>query len=370
MYLPSLLALLALGSSAVAAPAPTLEVRQSSRLTFADRKALAASSSSAAAAAASSSSAAAAAAQSSKTRPVWRAAPYSSVTLNVGGTSSTTARTTTTSARTTTTTATPTTSTSITRAVSSTAFSSSTVKTTTAASTTSAAPRPTSTKKGTGYNDINLSSQLALSWRYNWAQYPDGPWNSSVEFVPMLWNDVAGNWFANAQNAIDNGSKHLLGFNEPDLDSQANMNVTQAVAGWKKYMSPFYSKASLGSPAVTNGGAPMGIAWLQAFAQACPECWAEIDFVALHWYDAAWNTGYFTIYLTDAYHTLGKPIWLTEFAGYGTQDEQIAFLKYVIPWMEQQPFIERYAGFGDFVGTYVNADGSLTPLGQAYSDTM
>lgn len=30
------------------------------------------------------------------------------------------------------------------------------------------------------------------------------------------------------------------------------MDVTRAVAAWKKYMSPFYGKAKLVSPAVTN----------------------------------------------------------------------------------------------------------------------
>jgi hypothetical protein len=41
-------------------------------------------------------------------------------------------------------------------------------------------------------------------------------------------------------------------------------------------------------------------------------------------------------YLADAYNTLQKPIWLTEFAGSGTVAEQQTFLKYVIPWMEKQ----------------------------------
>jgi hypothetical protein len=27
----------------------------------------------------------------------------------------------------------------------------------------------------------------------------------------------------------------------------------------------------------------MGIAYLSAFAAACPECWAQVDAVALHW---------------------------------------------------------------------------------------
>lgn len=70
------------------------------------------------------------------------------------------------------------------------------------------------------------------------------------------------------------------------------MTVAQSVTAWKQYMSPLVGKgAKLGSMAVTNGGAPMGIAYLQAFFAACPQCAQECEFVALHWYDAAWNTG-------------------------------------------------------------------------------
>ncbi|GAA6039759.1 hypothetical protein JCM8097_004207 [Rhodosporidiobolus ruineniae] len=266
----------------------------------------------------------------------------------------------------TTTTTSRTTTSTTTRAVA----SSSTTTSSRPASSTVAAPSAAAKKKGTGYNDGALTRNLNLSWAYNWGQVPDGTLNSGVEFVPMLWNDNAGSWATNAQNAINSGSTHLLGFNEPDLDSQANMNVTRAATAWRKYMSPFYGKAKLVSPAVTNGGGTMGRAWLQSFQAACPDCWSQIDAVALHWYDAAWNTGYFTNYLTEAHNMFpDKKIWLTEFAGSGTSAEQQTFLKTVIPWMESQTWLERYAGFGDFVGNYVNADGSLTPLGQVYAST-
>ncbi|GAA5982641.1 hypothetical protein JCM10908_006729 [Rhodotorula pacifica] len=278
-----------------------------------------------------------------------------------------------------------------------------TSRTTTSASrsTTSAKPAATaaaatlatriSAKKGVGYNDPNLTKNLAISWAYNWGQTPSGTLKSGVEYVPMLWSANAGStWSANAQAALSSGSSHLLAFNEPDLSSQSNMTVAQSVAAWKQYMSPFVGKAKLGSMAVTNGGAPMGVAYLQSFFAACPQCAQECDFIALHWYDASWNTGFeslslclgsktsFDLILTyaacpqtlpDAYNTFKKPIWLTEFAGSGTVAEQQTFFKYVIPWMENQTFIERYAGFGDFVGTYVYANASLTPLGQTYSQT-
>ncbi|GAA5894702.1 hypothetical protein JCM8208_006048 [Rhodotorula glutinis] len=293
------------------------------------------------------------------------------VTTTSRPTTTTTIRSTTTTTTRSTRTTRPTT-TSTTRSTTS-APKSSTVSTTTTTRST-AAPVATlasrvSSKKGVGYNDAALTKNLAISWAYNWGQLPEGTLDPGVEYIPMLWNDNAGDWFVNAQKAIDNGSKYLLAFNEPDLVGQADMTIAAVVAGWKKYMSPFKGKAKLVSPAVTNGGAPLGRDYLAAFFEACPTCLAETDAIALHWYDAAWNVGYFTNYLQEAYTRFGKPIWLTEFAGSGTVAEQQAFFATVLPWMEKQPWLERYAGFGDFVGTYVNSDASLTTLGQAYSST-
>jgi len=59
----------------------------------------------------------------------------------------------------------------------------------------------------------------------------------------MLWSDNAGDWFVNAQKAIDSGSTHLLAFNEPDLVGQADMTIDAVVAGWKKYMRCAQSRA-------------------------------------------------------------------------------------------------------------------------------
>lgn len=86
---------------------------------------------------------------------------------------------------------------------------------------------------------------------------------------------------------------------EPDLQGQAELTVTQAVAAWRKYMEPYAGKIKLVAPAITNGGAPGGVAWMKNFLKACTGC--HIDAVAMHWYDAAWNTGYFTNYFTGTF---------------------------------------------------------------------
>lgn len=55
-----------------------------------------------------------------------------------------------------------------------------------------------------------------------------------------------------------------------------------------------------------------------------------------------------------------------QFAGYGTVAEQQAFFKYLLPWMEQQAFIFRYAAFGESLPScpcqLCGATAELSPL--------
>jgi hypothetical protein len=108
-------------------------------------------------------------------------------------------------------------------------------------------------------------------------------------------NHVNG-WSTLVNNALNSGSKHILGFNEPDNSGQSNMSPQQAAAAWKQYIQPYGSRAKLVSPAVTNGAAPMGLAWLDSFFAACSGC--QIDAVAIHIYDSATNIAYFKNYIS------------------------------------------------------------------------
>ncbi|GAA5986503.1 hypothetical protein JCM10908_003779 [Rhodotorula pacifica] len=230
-------------------------------------------------------------------------------------------------------------------------------------------------KKGAGYNKAEYTQQLGLAWAYNWASSPGGTLGNGVMYVPQLWGAKGvGTWEKEAKAAIDAGATHILGFNEPDLGEQANLTPSQAADLWKAQVQKFSGSAKLVSPGVTNGlktddGKDMGVPWLLDFVAACDGC--TIDAFALHWYDKASNTDYFTSYLTDAYSKLKKPIWLTEFMGTGTPAEQKKFLEFAVPWLEKQAFIERYAAFGAFadnpLANFLNKDGSLNDLGKAYA---
>lgn len=102
-------------------------------------------------------------------------------------------------------------------------------------------------------------------------------------------------------------AKNVLGYNEPDLGSQANMIPSVGAAGYQTFMQPLAGKTRIGAPAVTNAGdgvlAYMGLGWLDSFFSDCTGC--EIDFIPLHWYanDTAAN---FEAYLTQAHTRFNK----------------------------------------------------------------
>lgn len=212
-----------------------------------------------------------------------------------------------------------------------------------------------------------------VSWMYNWAQTSGSGTNPDLVFVPMLWSDapnLEATWVANASAAIAAGATALLAFNEPDLSTQSNMPVTNAVSAYKKYMQPFAGKARLVSPAVTNSVAPGGLTYLQSFLTACTGC--TIDVIAIHYY-AGPDPASFKSYVQQAYAAGGnRPLWITEIGVSGTAAQVKTFLTAVLPWLDSLSYVERYAYFmaapsGD--GTLLlNAAGTgLDDIGTLYN---
>lgn len=207
-------------------------------------------------------------------------------------------------------------------------------------------------KRGLAYNNANLLTTFIgglfgkVSWAYNWgstsASIPSG-----IEYVPMLWgiqDQHTHNWNEAANKAIASGSTHLLAFNEPDHWEQASTDPGTCAQAYLTHMQPFAGRAKLGAPAVTNGGGDMGLNYLSKFMAACSSC--TIDFVPVHWYDAAANIEYFKKHIEAARDVAGgRPLWITEFGAHGSDAEQAAFLAQALPWLEAQPYVEKYAYF-------------------------
>ena len=247
------------------------------------------------------------------------------------------------------------------------------VPTTLATVASSAAPVSTASssgvKRGLAYNDASILSGFGskVSWAYNWGSSTASL--SGLEYVPMLWgmaSSFTNSWIANANAAIKAGSTHLLAFNEPDYSGQSNLSPSDAAAGYKTYMQPFAGRAKLGSPAITNGGAPMGMTWLSSFLSECSSQSLTVDFIALHWYNGG-SADDFQTYVKSAHQTTNLPVWITEFQAPGDTAQQTAFLEQVLPWLDSQSYVERYSYFMASEGILLTSGSTLSALGQAYA---
>ncbi|TLD04134.1 hypothetical protein PgNI_11177 [Pyricularia grisea] len=236
-------------------------------------------------------------------------------------------------------------------------------------------------KRGLAFNDgvdiSGFSHSAMINWGYNW--YSD-TWQTTneIEFGPMLWGikmELPDVFSPNAWKWVDSGDQlsgvkttHVLSFNEPDHPAQANMDVGTAIAWHQYYFEQFIGRALIGSPAVTNGG----YEWLNTFLYNCDLHEAcHVDFVAVHWYNKAAYVDDFKNWI-DRVCTLAHPrkVWLTEFQGLGTEEEMISFLREVLPWLDANNCVERYAYFGITTNDHhmlVGAGPELSLIGEIYA---
>lgn len=237
--------------------------------------------------------------------------------------------------------------------------------------------RGSSSKRGAAYNDIStvsaLSSSGTVSWAYNWAGSLSGNLPNGVEFVPMLWGAKDfGGWATAIQTILSSGSNYILGFNEPDMASQASMSPSDAATNYRKYITPHAGKAKLISPAVTsstdNG---QGLSWFDSFYEQCKDC--KITGLAVHWYG---NTAEeFKDFVQKAMKKASdkglSELWITEFAlnddAQGTKNVNGAadFINNVIPWLDSQSGVTRYSYFMCAESYLLNGK-KLNKAGQAY----
>jgi RNA polymerase sigma factor (sigma-70 family) len=251
------------------------------------------------------------------------------------------------------------------------------------------APAPTtltSERKGVAtWDATGVRQDLAASgasWYYDWGATPGGiATPAGVSFVPQIWGaaDVTAATLAQAKSE---GSV-LLGFNEPDLSSQANMTVAQALDLWPQLEA---TGMTLGSPAVSSGAATPG-SWLEQFMAGAKARGYRVNFITVHWYGGDFQTAaavqQLETYLQAIYDQYHLPIWLTEFAltdysgssvTFPTEAQQAAFLTAATTMLDGLPYVQRYAWFalpvsagGGTTGLF-NAGPSATEVGRAFEE--
>jgi len=199
---------------------------------------------------------------------------------------------------------------------------------------------------------------------------------NDIEFVPMV-HKADSVW--DIKTRLKPGfATHVLGFNEPDHEGQANIDPYYAAQLWKEHIQPLASQGyRLISPAPTN--AQSGTQWLTTFMNACNDC--SISAVAAHWYGM--DPQNFIEHITDYHNRFGLNVWVTEFAcqnfgppelGQCSTDQIWALMKVATEFMDNTPWVEKYCWFGaltDMVN--VNPEnrllqpwGEISDLGREY----
>jgi hypothetical protein len=249
-----------------------------------------------------------------------------------------------------------------------------------------------SEKRGIAYghhseSDLEVISR-GLSWWYNWYVEPESGvketfQNYEMDFVPMVWGAGADTSILRKFLKSHPGVKYILGFNEPNFKSQANMTPVQAAENWPKIeeLANEFNLKIVG-PAVNYCGDCVDIPgtnsdsdpveYLDAFFDACPEC--RVDYIGVHNYMC--YAGPIADYI-GRFKKYDKKIWLTEFACWDqstiTPDMQKSLVIGAIDYLENDTNVFRYSWFsGDRTGKWPYLDifgpkpGALTELGELY----
>lgn len=168
----------------------------------------------------------------------------------------------------------------------------------------------------------------------------------------------------------------VYGFNEPNLDTQSNLNASYAAQLWMQNILPLSQQGytEFFTPAVTS--APSGVDWYNDFFAACEGC----HFTGMNLHIYATTSAEMISYLEGMYQTFNMPIQVTEFACESftggpqcTEDQAFAFMSEVTSWMDETDWILQYYAYGVMTNININPvnqliadDGTPTALGRLY----
>ncbi len=239
-------------------------------------------------------------------------------------------------------------------------------------------------KKGVAGNPP--TSDLNVGWWYDWNI--DQNSSSDLEYVAIRqsrwWPGLSQNWSSMGINT-------LVGYNEPDSSSQANIAVADALWSWPDLLA---TGQRVGSPACTDGGVS---SWLLPFMSGIAGAPANennaaglrVDFVAQHYYWAADPSNPSACasqmynFLLNIWNNTHKPIWITEWnnganwtdnSPYAvpTAAQQQADIAAMTQMLESTPFVERYALYNwvEDGRSLVDSSGNVTSAGTTYSNLV
>lgn len=240
-------------------------------------------------------------------------------------------------------------------------------------------------KKGVAFTNraeawSHKTSQMKAHWMYSWGNILRDEIPENVEFVPMFWgrSSVSDANIERVKGLVAEGKvKYILGFNEPDERTQANMSVDEAIELWPRLEE---IGVPIGSPATVHPDND----WMVEFMRRADEEGLRVDFITVHHYGGL-SVPNFISKLGRTYRAYGeRPLWITEFAvadwsansrssNRNSPTEVIDFMNEVLPALDEIDFVERYAWFSAtnpalFTSALFDDDNQVTEVGTFYAN--
>ena len=230
-------------------------------------------------------------------------------------------------------------------------------------------------KKGIAGNPGN--SWLNLNWWYDWNI--DQSSSRDLEYAAIRQSQY---WPGLGQSWQSLGINTVLGYNEPDQASQANLSISTAIGAWGDLLG---TGLRVGSPATSDGGPN---SWLIPFVSQADAAGLRVDFAAIHYYqshspaDAAGCASQMYSFLLNIWNNTHRPIWITEWNNGAnwtdsqnpvpTYAQQQACIAAMVNMLETTPFVERYALYNwvEDPRTLVTSSNTVTAAGTTYSNTL
>lgn len=218
------------------------------------------------------------------------------------------------------------------------------------------------------------------SWYYNWGTEAfNNSIDEEVAHMPMMWG--AGEESVEGMSKLsESKSNYIMGFNEPDIGHQANMNSILGLRAWKQYISPLSMRKVSPAPADPNGASGWisdflngvwgtynedgDIVYLSDFPNTPYDKFEETgatdcDAVALHYYKGKTDIDELCTAIERTWNAFHKPIWVTEVSVMGRKnssydysyeiperrEEVKQFLINIANRLDNMAYVERYCWF-------------------------
>lgn len=207
---------------------------------------------------------------------------------------------------------------------------------------------------------------LNAAWSYRWN---NEVYSDTVEWVDMIWGA--------RYMDVPIRSGVILGFNEPDLFSQANLDPMTAAQLWRQIELRYPDKRLI-SPAPSQFDPD----WLWQMVdeyKALYHMRPRFDGVAVHYYRFSDDMPLVSEYVGSVYYVAlvygyDVPLWLTEIGACGANEAET--FRDMVDFVESTPWIERAAWYKlradgydpETCSTLIGADGALTEIGKLYRE--